>query len=454
MIEILNEISLLWAGIFYNYFLYNTIFLVILMTVFVFVRKMNIRILNLLALLGLIKLLIPVVNIETSMVGTAGILSGIMPEIIVRPDNNYLNTISSHTILFLLWTISIGLISIYYFKRLSKVYSLKRKSRIIGQTGRTGKIIIKRSNKIHSPFITGLFKLSIVVPSNWDEWPEEYRKAALEHEMAHIKYKDQFTGILQNLVGILNFFNPLVIIFLRKMYEVKEILCDEKAMQSVRMKNLNYSKFLVSAAEKLSLSDKGMLFRPAFSESHKTLKNRIKYHLNNNLDPEGKIRWQSFIIPVVILMLIIPLSIRCSESGINNIISNDETKSNVESSSGSIVAAPIEDNKSGEPEIPEEIPPFLPLENQPKMIGGDAAILRHLKYPEVALKAQIEGQVVIQFVVSKEGVATQFKVIKSLNKACDEAAIEALNKVRFTPAKQREKPVPYRISYPIRFVLK
>ncbi len=102
----------------------------------------------------------------------------------------------------------------------------------------------------------------------------------------------------------------------------------------------------------------------------------------------------------------------------------------------------------------EEIPPFLPLEDQPKIIGGDAAILKHLKYPEIALKAQIEGQVVIQFVVSKEGVPGQFNIIKTLNKACDEAAIEALKKVRFTPAKQRDKPVPYRMSYPIRFVLK
>ncbi len=100
----------------------------------------------------------------------------------------------------------------------------------------------------------------------------------------------------------------------------------------------------------------------------------------------------------------------------------------------------------------EEIPPFLPFEDQPKIIGGIAAIQKLIKYPEIARKAGIEGQVIINVLVSKEGVPTEFQVIKSLgNNGCDEAAIEAIKQVRFIPAKQRDRAVPFRISIQIKF---
>ncbi len=103
----------------------------------------------------------------------------------------------------------------------------------------------------------------------------------------------------------------------------------------------------------------------------------------------------------------------------------------------------------------EEIPPFLPYEDQPKVIGGLAAIQRLVKYPEIARKAGIEGQVLILVLVSTDGIPTEFQVVKSLgNNGCDEAAIDAIKQVRFIPAKQRDRPVPFRISIPIRFQIK
>ncbi len=102
----------------------------------------------------------------------------------------------------------------------------------------------------------------------------------------------------------------------------------------------------------------------------------------------------------------------------------------------------------------EEIPPFLPIENQPKMIGGEAALMKVLVYPEIALRAEIEGVVTIQYLVGKDGVPRDFIIAKSLNKACDDAAIAALQQMRFVPATQRDKPVAYRMSRPIRFLIK
>jgi len=102
----------------------------------------------------------------------------------------------------------------------------------------------------------------------------------------------------------------------------------------------------------------------------------------------------------------------------------------------------------------EEIPPFLPFEDQPKIIGGLPALQKLVKYPEIAKKAGIEGLVQILVLVNKEGVPIEFQVLKSLgNSGCDEASIAAIKQVRFIPAKQRDRPVPFRIAIPIKFQL-
>ena len=103
----------------------------------------------------------------------------------------------------------------------------------------------------------------------------------------------------------------------------------------------------------------------------------------------------------------------------------------------------------------EEIPDFLPLENQPKPIGGIAAIRKLIKYPEIARKAGIQGRVVIHVLVNEEGVPVDTKVLQSLgNSGCDEAAIDAIMKTRFTPATQRGRPVKFWMAIPITFLLK
>ena len=101
-----------------------------------------------------------------------------------------------------------------------------------------------------------------------------------------------------------------------------------------------------------------------------------------------------------------------------------------------------------------DVPQFLPLKNQPKIIGTYEAIWKNLKYPEKAKKAGIEGIVVLRALVGKEGNIEKIEVTKGLgNLGCNEAAIEAVKNVRFTPARQNNKPVRFWFTIPIRFSL-
>ena len=77
------------------------------------------------------------------------------------------------------------------------------------------------------------------------------------------------------------------------------------------------------------------------------------------------------------------------------------------------------------------------------------------KYPEIAQEAGIEGTVYIQAFIDVKGRVKELKVIKGIpNTGLDEAAIEAIRKTRFRPAKQRERPVGVYISIPVNFKLK
>ena len=77
------------------------------------------------------------------------------------------------------------------------------------------------------------------------------------------------------------------------------------------------------------------------------------------------------------------------------------------------------------------------------------------KYPEIAQEAGIEGTVFIQAFIDKKGRVTETTVVKGIpNTGLDEAAIEAIRKTRFRPAKQRERAVGVWSSIPVNFKLK
>ena len=98
---------------------------------------------------------------------------------------------------------------------------------------------------------------------------------------------------------------------------------------------------------------------------------------------------------------------------------------------------------------------FIPYDEPPEPIGGFAAIQRNVIYPEIAQEAGIEGTVVVQAFVNKSGIVTECIVLKGVpNTGLDEAAIAAIKKTKFRPAKQRDRAVGVYISIPVIFKLR
>jgi periplasmic protein TonB len=80
---------------------------------------------------------------------------------------------------------------------------------------------------------------------------------------------------------------------------------------------------------------------------------------------------------------------------------------------------------------------------------------KHLRYPSEAIRAGVEGIVVVSFVVNSSGEISDATVVKSLGYGTDEEAMRVIqNMPRWTPGKQNGKPVAVRFTMPIRFSMK
>ncbi len=105
------------------------------------------------------------------------------------------------------------------------------------------------------------------------------------------------------------------------------------------------------------------------------------------------------------------------------------------------------DDESKEDEI------FVSVEQMPEMIGGISTLYQNLRYPDKALKNNVEGKVTLQFVINEKGEVTNPVVLRGIGYGCDEEALRVIRQVRFTPGLQRGRPVKVRASIQVIFSL-
>lgn len=110
----------------------------------------------------------------------------------------------------------------------------------------------------------------------------------------------------------------------------------------------------------------------------------------------------------------------------------------------------IEDEKKAELDLDDGPPPeFVAYEDAPNPIKQVMP-----KYPDIALRAELEGTVYVNLWVTKEGNVKKAKVVKSDAEVFNQAAIDAGMQWVFTPALQQKRPVAVWVTVPFKFRLK
>lgn len=111
-----------------------------------------------------------------------------------------------------------------------------------------------------------------------------------------------------------------------------------------------------------------------------------------------------------------------------------------------------------EEEVAEEEVFFI-VEDMPSFQGKGQEgfrewIAQNLRYPEIAAENGISGKVYVQFAVNSKGDVVDAVVVRGVDPALDKEAIRVVtSSPKWTPGKQRGKPVKVQFTFPINFVL-
>ncbi len=97
---------------------------------------------------------------------------------------------------------------------------------------------------------------------------------------------------------------------------------------------------------------------------------------------------------------------------------------------------------------------YIPHDKTPEPIGGYAAILKNIEYPESARAEGIEGKVIIQAFVNQTGKVTETRILSGYpGSGLNESAVAAVLGTRFKPAESFGKSVGVWIAIPVPFIL-
>ena len=114
--------------------------------------------------------------------------------------------------------------------------------------------------------------------------------------------------------------------------------------------------------------------------------------------------------------------------------------------------------KEPEPEKPKEEEIFVAVEQPAEFPGGQAALMKwlsnNIRYPEAAQQNDIQGRVVVKFVVEKDGSIGHAEIARGVDKDLDREALRVVNKMpKWQPGKNNGVAVRSYFNLPVTFKL-
>ncbi|MCB2376121.1 TonB family protein [Hymenobacter sp. BT635] len=114
-------------------------------------------------------------------------------------------------------------------------------------------------------------------------------------------------------------------------------------------------------------------------------------------------------------------------------------------------------NEEPKPDKPDG-PTVVKAEQPARPVGGTDAffewIQKNQRYPALARKKNIEGKVLVEFMIQKDGSLTDVKLVKRLGAGCDEEALRLIKAApKWEPAMYQGKPVKQKMVLPVLFSL-
>lgn len=272
---------------------------------------------------------------------------------------------------------------------------------------------------------------------NPDNVKEEEMSEILTHEMAHVRQRHSIDVIISELVNICCWINPFAWLMKREVRLNLEFLADRKVMDAgFATKSYQYHLLGLTYSHKYGLSNN-------FNFSH--LKQRIIMMNKKKTNGAGHIKYALFAIPAFALLL--AGNISCSSEATKT----DDVKEKAATEKPEVVEIPAE-----KADTKDEV--FMVVEQMPEFPGGIKELMTYLKdnikYPKAAQDKKVQGRVIVQFVVEKDGTPTEFNVIRSVDPTLDAEALRVMKEMpKWKPGMQKGQAVRVKYTVPVSFKL-
>lgn len=259
----------------------------------------------------------------------------------------------------------------------------------------------------------------------------------LTHEMAHVKQHHSVDVLLAEMVSICCWMNPFARLLKREVRLNLEFLADRKVMEAgFATKSYQYHLLGLAYNHKYGLSNN-------FNFSH--LKQRIIMMNKKKSNAAGHIKYALFVLPA--FALLVAGNISCSQDA-----------SQTEDAKEEVVAPVSPEAKEAPADSTAKEDVFMVAEQMPEFPGGMKEMLKFLqenvKYPENAMKNNVQGRVIVQFVVEKDGTPTEFKVLRSVDPDLDAEALRVMKAMpKWKPGMQKGQVVRVKFTVPVSFKL-
>ena len=272
---------------------------------------------------------------------------------------------------------------------------------------------------------------------NPDNVKEEEISEILTHEMAHVRQKHSIDVIISELVNICCWINPFAWLMKREVRLNLEFLADRKVMDAgFATKSYQYHLLGLTYSHKYGLSNN-------FNFSH--LKQRIIMMNKKKTNGAGHIKYALFAIPAFALLL--AGNISCSSEATKT----DDVKEKAATEKPEVVEIPAE-----KADTKDEV--FMVVEKMPEFPGGIQELMsflsKNIKYPASAMAKNVQGRVIVQFVIEKDGTPTEFEIMRSVNPDLDAEALRVMKEMpKWKPGMQRGQVVRVKYTLPVTFRL-
>ena len=313
-----------------------------------------------------------------------------------------------------LYYIGVVVMSLRFIIQLISICHIRWKSQVVYLNGQ--RIISLPSEANPFSFFRWIF---LYLP----QLDEENQEEILMHEQTHARQWHSVDVIVSEIVNIVCWFNPFSWLLKGEIRLNLEYLADNKVAETLN-NSKQYQYHLLGLAH---TNNKTGLYNN-FNVSQ--IKHRIIMMNKKRTRTAGRIKYALFAPLAAALLL--ASNISCT--------STENQEASIESADSRAAETPI----------------FQIVEEMPEFTGGMVACMKYLSaninYPEEAIKNGIQGRVIVQFVVEKDGSITDPKVAKGVDPLLDKEALRVVSTMpNWKPGKQRGEAVRVKYTLPVSF---